>query len=83
MQSNPLITNVIFNGNKSELGGGLLNESGNPSLINALFISNNAIRVVLFIIFFADFSLINATIYSNSPAAIYGGAANSKIIKII
>ncbi|CAM5547653.1 SLH domain-containing protein OS=Lysinibacillus sphaericus OX=1421 GN=LS41612_16060 PE=4 SV=1 [Lysinibacillus sphaericus] len=32
---------------------------------------------------FADFSLINATIYSNSPAAIYGGAANSKIINSI
>ncbi|TKI67257.1 InlB B-repeat-containing protein [Lysinibacillus varians] len=83
LQSNPLITNVIFNGNKSELGGGLLNESGNPSLINALFISNNANKGSALYNIFADFSLINATIYSNSPAAIYGGAANSKIINSI
>ncbi|WP_201262155.1 InlB B-repeat-containing protein, partial [Lysinibacillus mangiferihumi] len=83
LQSNPLITNVIFNGNKSELGGGLLNESGNPSLINALFISNNANKGSALYNIFADFSLINATIYSNSPAVIYGGAANSKIINSI
>ncbi len=83
LQSNPLITNVIFNGNKSELGGGLLNESGNPSLINALFISNNANKGSALYNIFADFSLINATIYSNSPAAIYGGATNSKIINSI